>query len=92
MTLPVTLGVAAEPGAMRLVKVARDQGFTTKVGVWRRRLGRPGAEPEQLEAKQLLAQGKGMVPGPRAMRLCTAKQTKLGTGTVHNLKREMLAA
>src|SRR5262249_55937234 len=66
-------------------KVAKDGKFTTKAGVIRYRLGRPGAKPEQLEqARQLLAQGKGII--------YTARQTKLGTGTVQKMKRKMLAA
>ena len=66
-------------------KLAKDKKFVTKAGVVRYRLGRPGAKPEQLEqAKQLLAAGKGI--------LFTAKETKLGTSTVHKLKRKMLAA
>jgi DNA invertase Pin-like site-specific DNA recombinase len=66
-------------------RIARDGKFETKAGIVRRRLGRPGAEPEQLaEARRLLSEGKGII--------YTAKQTKLGTGTVHNLKRGMVAA
>jgi DNA invertase Pin-like site-specific DNA recombinase len=66
-------------------KVAKDGKFTTKAGIVRLRLGRPGAKPEQLEqARQMLAAGKGI--------LRTAKDCKLGTSTVHKLKREMLAA
>jgi DNA invertase Pin-like site-specific DNA recombinase len=61
-------------------KIAKDGKFETKAGIVRRRLGRPGAEPEQLaEARWLLSEGKGII--------YTAKQTKLCTGTVHNLKR-----
>jgi hypothetical protein len=66
-------------------KIAKDKKFVTKAGIVRSRLGRPGAEPKQLEqAKQLLAAGKGII--------YTAKQTKLGTGTVQKLKQEMVAA
>jgi DNA invertase Pin-like site-specific DNA recombinase len=66
-------------------RIAKDGKFETKAGIIRRRLGRPGADPEQLaEARRLLAEGKGII--------WTAKQTKLGTGTVHNLKREMATA
>ena len=66
-------------------KIARDKKFTTKAGIVRTRLGRPCALPHQLEqARQLLASGKGIV--------FTAKQAKLGTSTVHKLKKEMLAA
>jgi len=66
-------------------KVVKDGKFITKAGIVRRRLGRPGAVPEQLgQARQFLAQGKGIVN--------TAKVCKLGTSTVQKLKREMLAA
>jgi len=66
--------------------VAKDGKFVSKkTGIVRSRLGRPGAAPEQLaQARELLAQGKGII--------FTAKQTKLGTGTVQKMKREMLAA
>jgi DNA invertase Pin-like site-specific DNA recombinase len=65
-------------------RIAKDGKFTTKAGIVRSRLGRPGAEPEQLEqARQLLAAGKGI--------LYTARQAKLGTSTVQKLKQEMLA-
>ena len=38
-------------------KIAKDGKFETKAGIIRRRLGRPGAEPEQLaEARRLLAE------------------------------------
>ena len=58
----------------------RHQGsFITKAGIVRRRLGRPGAEPEQLEqARQLLAQAKGIVN--------TARVCKLGTSTVQKVE------
>jgi DNA invertase Pin-like site-specific DNA recombinase len=66
-------------------KIAKDGKFETKAGIVRKRLGRPGAESEQIEqARQLLEAGKGII--------YTAKQTKLGTGTVQKMKREMLAA
>jgi DNA invertase Pin-like site-specific DNA recombinase len=66
-------------------RIAKDGKFETKAGIIRRRLGRPGAEPEQLaEARRLLAEGKGII--------YTAKQTRLGTGTVRNLKRALSAA
>jgi len=66
-------------------KIAKDGKFETKAGIMRSRLGRPGAAPEALEqARQMLAAGKGI--------LFTAGQTKLGTSTVHNLKREMSAS
>jgi DNA invertase Pin-like site-specific DNA recombinase len=64
---------------------AKDGKFETKAGIMRSRLGRPGAEPKQLEqAKQMLAEGKGIIR--------TAKDCGLGNSTVHNLKRKMLAA
>jgi DNA invertase Pin-like site-specific DNA recombinase len=63
-------------------KLARDGKFETKRGIVRRRLGRPGAEPEKLEAARWhLEAGVGI---GRA-----AKLAGLGTGTVHRLKREM---
>jgi len=53
--------------------------------VVRRRLGRPGAEPEKIErARVQLAKGRGIAK--------TARLTGLGTGTVHRLKREMAGA
>jgi len=72
---------------LRTIKAAieRHGKFTSKAGVVRRRLGRPGAEPEKLErARTELAKGVGIAK--------TAKLTGLGTGTVHKLKRAMLAA
>ena len=66
-------------------KIARDGKFVSKAGKVRKRLGRPGAEAHKLElARQELAKGTGIGK--------TAKLTGLGTGTVHKLKREMLAA
>jgi DNA invertase Pin-like site-specific DNA recombinase len=66
-------------------KLERDGKFLSKAGVVRRRLGRPGAEPEKIEfARQELAKGTGIGK--------TAKLVGLGTGTVHRLKREMAAA
>jgi len=64
-------------------KVIKDGKFvSTKTGIVR---SRPGANPEQLaQARRLLAAGKGII--------YTAKQTKLGSGTVQKMKREMLAA
>jgi hypothetical protein len=39
-----------------------DGKFIIKAGIVRRRLGRPGAEPQQIEqARQLLAQGKRFI-------------------------------
>ena len=65
-------------------KIKRDGHFTTKAGIVRRRLGRPGAEPSQMtRARQELARGIGIGK--------VARLTGLGTGTVHKLKREMAA-
>jgi len=61
---------------LRAIKatIARDGKFTSKAGKVRRRLGRPGATPEQLEeAKCQLAAGIGINR--------VAKATGLGTGT-----------
>ncbi len=42
-------------------KIERDGKFLSKAGVVRRRLGRPGAEPEKIElARQELAKGSGI--------------------------------
>jgi len=66
-------------------KIACDGKFVSKAGKVRRRLGRPGAEPEKIElARRELAKGTGIVK--------TAKLIGLGTGTVHKLKREMARA
>lgn len=63
-------------------RIERDGKFTSKAGVVRRRLGRPGAQPEKLElARQELSKGTGI---GKAARLAG-----LGTGTVQRLKREM---
>jgi len=63
-------------------KIERDGHFTTRAGIVRRRLGRPGAEPKQIaRARQELAKGLGIGR--------VARMTGLGTGTVHKLKREM---
>jgi hypothetical protein len=59
--------------------------FTSKKGVVRRRLGRPGAEPEKLEiARRHLKAGMGI---GKAARLAG-----LGTGTVARLKAKMSAS
>ena len=43
-------------------KIAKEWKFETKGGFVRSRLGRPRAEPKQLEqAKQMLAEGKGII-------------------------------
>lgn len=62
--------------------IKRDGKFTAKKsGKVRTRLGRPGAEPEKIEAARLeLAKGTGI--------LKTARLTKLGTSTVQRLARE----
>ena len=63
-------------------KIARGETYTSKAGVVRRRLGRPGAEPEKVEAaRRQLEAGVGIAE--------TARLVGLGTGTVHRLKREM---
>lgn len=61
--------------------IATKGSFTARSsGVVRKRLGRPGADPEKLKAgTKLLAQGVGI--------LATAKQVGLGTGTVQRLKQ-----
>ena len=65
-------------------KIERDGQFKSKTGKVRKRLGRPGAEPHQIEhARRELAKGLGIGK--------TAKLTGLGVGTVHKLKREMVA-
>ena len=66
-------------------KIQRDGHFTTKGGIVRRHLGRPGAEPTPIErARQELAKGVGIGN--------VARLTGLGTGTVHKLKRAMAAS
>jgi DNA invertase Pin-like site-specific DNA recombinase len=66
-------------------RIKRDGRFTTKAGIVRRRLGRPGAEQAQIAwARQELAKGVGIGK--------VARLTGLGTGTVHKLKREMAAS
>jgi len=76
--------VNAGLGAIK-ARIKRDGHFTTKAGVVRRRLGRPGAEPSQIEqARQELVKGLGIGK--------VARLTGLGTGTVHKLKREMAAS
>ena len=65
-------------------KIERDGRFKSKAGRVRKRLGRPGAETHQIEhARRELAKGLGIGK--------TAKLTGLGVGTVHKLKREMVA-
>jgi DNA invertase Pin-like site-specific DNA recombinase len=63
-------------------KIARGEKFTSKAGIVRRNLGRPGAESEKVKrAREELARGTGIGK--------TARLTGLGTGAVHRLKREM---
>jgi DNA invertase Pin-like site-specific DNA recombinase len=63
-------------------KIERDGKFVSKAGKVRKRLGRPGAEADKLDwARQELAKGTGIIK--------TAKLTRLGTGTVHRLRRQM---
>jgi len=63
-------------------KIARDGKFESKAGIVRRKLGRPGAEPDKIErARRELAKGLGIGK--------VARQVGLGVGTVHRLKREI---
>jgi hypothetical protein len=63
----------------------RKGHFVTKHGEVRKRLGRPGAEPDKLRmARAELAKGIGIVK--------VAKAVGLGVGTVAKLKREMVEA
>jgi hypothetical protein len=56
----------------------------SKAGKVRKRLGRPGAAAHKLDlAGQEMIKGTGIGK--------TAKPLGLGTGTVHKLKRDMLA-
>ena len=62
-------------------KLARDGKFVSKAGKVRRKLGRPGAEPDKIErARQELAKGIGIGK--------VAREVGLGVGTVHRLKRQ----
>jgi DNA invertase Pin-like site-specific DNA recombinase len=66
-------------------QIKRDGHFITKHGEVRKRLGRPGAEPEKLrKARAELAKGIGIVK--------VGKAVGLGVGTVAKLKREMVEA
>jgi DNA invertase Pin-like site-specific DNA recombinase len=77
----IRVRVRAGLSAIR-AKIEKDGKFLSKAGVVRRRLGRPGAEPEKMErARRELIKGAGIGK--------TARLTGLGTGTVHRLKREM---
>jgi DNA invertase Pin-like site-specific DNA recombinase len=65
-------------------KIERDGKFLSKAGKVRKRLGQPGAEADKLAAvRQELAKGTGICK--------TAKLTGLGTGTVHKLRRQIVA-
>jgi hypothetical protein len=75
--------VIAGLGAIK-AKIRREGHFTTKAGIVRRRLGRPGADPEQItRARHELARGLGIGR--------VARMTGLETGTVHKLMQEMAA-
>jgi DNA invertase Pin-like site-specific DNA recombinase len=65
------------------VKLERDGKFVSKDGKVRRRLGRREPRPLDL-ARQELMKGTGIGK--------TARLTGLGTGTVHKLKREIVAS
>jgi DNA invertase Pin-like site-specific DNA recombinase len=76
-----------EAGIARVRREIAEKGTFTarKSGKVRRRLGRPGAAPEAIEAARAhLAAGMGIRKA--------AKLTKLGTSTVHALARELRAA
>jgi len=63
-------------------KLARDGKFTSKAGKERRKLGRPGALPVQIEkARGLLASGMGIRK--------VAATAELGVGTVHRLAKQL---
>jgi DNA invertase Pin-like site-specific DNA recombinase len=65
-------------------QIKRDGHFVTKHGKVRKRLGRPGADPDKLrKARAELAKGTGIVK--------VAKAVGLGVGTVAKLKDEMVA-
>jgi DNA invertase Pin-like site-specific DNA recombinase len=65
-------------------KLAKDGKFTSRAGIVRSKLGRPGAEPAKLaKARRELAKGAGIRK--------VARQVGLGTGTVHRIAREMRA-
>jgi DNA invertase Pin-like site-specific DNA recombinase len=66
-------------------KLARGEKFTSKAGIVRSRLGRPGNDSEKAaQAMELLRQGLGI--------LNTARRVGLGTGTVQRIKRELVGA
>jgi hypothetical protein len=63
-------------------KIVRDGKFVSKAGKVRRKLGRPGAEPDKIDRARLeLAKGIGIGK--------VAREVGLGVGTVHRLKREI---
>jgi DNA invertase Pin-like site-specific DNA recombinase len=62
--------------------IKRDGKFTTKAGIVRSKLGRPGADKETLDkARKMLRYGAGIRK--------VAKTLHLGNGTVAKLKREL---
>jgi DNA invertase Pin-like site-specific DNA recombinase len=63
-------------------KLTRDGKFVSKAGKVRRKLGRPGAEPDKIDRARL-ALAKGIGIGK------VAREVGLGVGTVHRLKREI---
>jgi DNA invertase Pin-like site-specific DNA recombinase len=77
--------VAGMDRARAEMKRSNGKFTSRKSGIVRSSLGRPGAEKDKLEAARAeLARGTGIIK--------TAKLVGLGTGTVHRLKREMVAA
>src|SRR6516162_11454498 len=66
-------------------QIKRQGHFVTKHGEIRKRLGRPGAEPDKLrKARAEIAKGIGIVK--------VAKTVGLGVGTVARLKKQMMEA
>ena len=66
-------------------QIKRQGHFVTKHGEIRKRLGRPGAEPDKLrKARAEIAKGIGIVK--------VAKAVGLGVGTVARLKKQMMEA
>jgi DNA invertase Pin-like site-specific DNA recombinase len=66
-------------------EIERKGRYTTKKGTIIKRFGRPGNEPHKAEhAKELLKAGHGIVK--------VAKMVGLGAGSVHQLKRELVAS
>jgi DNA invertase Pin-like site-specific DNA recombinase len=63
-------------------KLACDGKFVRKAGKVRRKLGRPGAEPDKIAlVRRQLAKGVGIGN--------VVREVGLGVGTVHRLKREI---